>query len=113
MARVTHPPGPAAGDGLLRLWQSFFHQSIAFALIVAIAATQLELAGLHPEWQPYTLALALASLLPSIPLLLRYRELSQAGGAKRGEADLRELRRRLLRGMTVADLRRSRACCTT
>lgn len=104
MPRVTHPPETVTADGLVRLWQSFFFQSIAFALIVVIAATQLDIAGLYPEWEPYTLALALASLLPSIPLLMRYRDLSQPDGSRRTEARLRDLRTRMVWGMTVADL---------
>lgn len=104
MPRATPSPASVDADGLLRLWQSSFYQSIAFALIVAIAATQLELAGLHPEWQPYTLGLVLVSLLPSIPLLLRYREEIQSGRGRPTEARLRELRSRMLWGMVVADL---------
>jgi len=103
MARVTPPPQAASTDAL-RLWQSFFYQSIAFALIVVIASTQLEIAGLYPEWEPYTLAIALASLLPSVPLLMRYRELSQDGAPRRGDEHPRELRSRMFWGMTVADL---------
>lgn len=103
MARVTHPPGSAA-DGLVRLWQSFLFQSIAFALVVVIAAMQLDIAGLYPEWEPYTLALALASLLPSVPLLMRYRELSRPGAQREAGAPLRDLRTRLAWSMTVADL---------
>lgn len=104
MARAAQPPTGSVTVGLLQLWQSFFYQSIAFALIVAIAATQLELAGLHPEWQPYTLGLVLVSLLPSIPLLLRSRELVQSDAVRRNEARLRELRTLMFWGMTVADL---------
>jgi hypothetical protein len=104
MPRITHLPRSAVTDALLRLWQSFFYQSIAFALIVVVASMQLEIAGLYPEWEPYTLAIALASLLPSVPLLLRYRELSQPGTSRANDERLRELRSRMVWGMTVADL---------
>lgn len=88
---------------LVKLWQGFLYQSVAFAAAVLFGTLYLEFEPARPEWQPYVLVLAIAALAAGMLLLQRHRGWLRQ--VRRDQPDrLQQLRERMTLGMAVADL---------
>lgn len=90
-------------EALIKLWQGFLYQSVAFAAAVLLGTLYLEFEPARPEWQPYVLGLSIAALAAAIMLLQRHRGWLRQ--ARREQPDrMQQLRERMTLGMAVADL---------
>jgi hypothetical protein len=97
------PPSPEA---LRKIWLGFLYQSIAFLVVLVLVINYVEFSAFRPAWGTYSFGLGILSVLPSIPLLMRFRRLKLGSTlARRSDPDhLKALRQSLVLGVALADL---------
>jgi len=92
-------------SNLLRLWTGFFVQSMIFVVVLVVAMVYfVKTSAIATEWGKYSLTVAGLSFVPSIPLLLRYKEYFAASRGPLEPQQRQAIRRLMVIGMMVADL---------
>ncbi|MEK6771474.1 MAG: hypothetical protein AABY62_07540 [Pseudomonadota bacterium] len=92
-------------SNLLRLWTGFFVQSMIFVIVLVVAMVYfVKTSAIATEWGRYSLIVAGLSFVPSIPLLLRYKEFFATSRGKLEAGQRQSIRRLMVIGMMVADL---------